>query len=193
VGYYNCSDIGCLEDNGLPNKENNINGKLEQLYDVLNKYDFPIKVKSELRPQQITIEIDDKKKWQRVRGSLLQLIMNQNLPNIQVLESSHSMDIIDKQNTSKLNILSICTNLAKELKISTHYLCIGDKGKWPGNDYQLLSSSTSLSVDEVSPLADSCWNFASPGIKNIQATLYYLSCFKGSLTIFVVRKPEPVL
>ena len=57
---------------------------------------------------------------------------------------------------------------------SCNYLCIGDKGEWPGNDFELLSSRYSLSVDEVSSDPDTCWNIASLGIKNSDATYEYL-------------------
>lgn len=53
-------------------------------------------------------------------------------------------------------------------------LCIGDKGRWPGNDFDLLSEPFSLSVDEVSSDPVTCWNLAPAGYRGIQATLYYL-------------------
>ena len=54
-------------------------------------------------------------------------------------------------------------------------LCIGDKGIWPGNDFELLSTTYSLSVNEVSIMPESCWNIAKVGSKNIKATLEYLN------------------
>ncbi|GAB4019502.1 hypothetical protein GCM10028808_57450 [Spirosoma migulaei] len=178
VGYYNCSDIGILTDNSTPNKNEKVNDDLTTIFQELNNYVFPLPVKSELRPHQITIEINDKKDWHKVRDILVQLIMSYNQLDIQVIESSHSMDIISKKQGSKLNIIGYCNKLTNELSLPKNCLSIGDKGKWPGNDYQLLSTNYSLSVDEVSHLAESCWNFAAPGIKNIEAMLYYLSCLK---------------
>jgi hypothetical protein len=52
---------------------------------------------------------------------------------------------------------------------------IGDKGRWPGNDVDLLSDPLGLSVDEVSQELETCWNFAPAGILGPQATLYYMS------------------
>ena len=53
-------------------------------------------------------------------------------------------------------------------------LTIGDRGRWPGNDYNLLSTDFSLSVDEVSFSQMSCWNLCMPGECGVQGTLYYL-------------------
>jgi hypothetical protein len=51
---------------------------------------------------------------------------------------------------------------------------IGDKGRWPGNDVDLLSDPLGLSVDEVSEDLETCWNFAPAGVLGPQATLYYM-------------------
>ena len=94
--------------------------------------------------------------------------------NVQILESDHSIDIIPK-NVSKLSIVNFCQEREKELGIEGNYLCIGDKGMWPGNDYKLLGASLSLSVDEVSLEEDTCWNLASLGLSNVEATDEYLN------------------
>lgn len=178
VGYYNCSDIGFLTENHLPDKIQKIDSGLQEIHDMLSTYKFPVEVIPEIKPNQLTIEIKEKSDWLKVRTSIIHLIMNKNLPNIQILESSHSMDVINQNKTSKLNILDHCIKLAREQQLPEACLCIGDKGQWPGNDYQLLSHPFSLSVDEVSPLNETCWNLSESGIKNIKATLYYLSCLK---------------
>ena len=53
-------------------------------------------------------------------------------------------------------------------------LCVGDRGEWPGNDYELLGRPLSLSVDEPSPAPDAGWNLAPPGIRGSTAAVYYL-------------------
>jgi hydroxymethylpyrimidine pyrophosphatase-like HAD family hydrolase len=186
VGYYNCSDIGLLEDKGVPDKQANVNSSLEVIFEILKNYQFQKEITPELKPNQLTIEIDDKNEWTKVRSAIVQLIMNHHIPNLQVLESSHSIDIIDAAKTSKLNILTYCQELTHKLGLSSECLCIGDKGKWPGNDFQLLASPYSLSVDEVSPLTNSCWNLSKPGIKSVDATLDYLSLleFKNGHLVF---------
>ncbi|MDB4901785.1 MAG: hypothetical protein JWQ63_1066 [Mucilaginibacter sp.] len=176
IGYYNCSEMGTLDNDAIPDKQKSNNESLIKVYDILKSYHFPVEVTVEMKPHQLTIVIENKDEWEKIRNSIIQLIMIQNIPNIQILESSHSMDIIDQSCTSKLNIMEQCQQMANLLNIPSESLFIGDKGQWPGNDFQLLSNSCSLSVDEVSSLYNSCWNLASPGIKNIKATEYYLSC-----------------
>ena len=146
------------------------------MYNSLNEYRFVKPIKPEIRPNQLTIEVTDRINWNKVRPAIIQTIIDLNLPNIQILESSHSMDIVDQSVSNKLHVISHCVALANQENISAECLCIGDRGKWPGNDYQLLSTPHSLSVDETSSLHDSCWNIALPGVKNIEATCYYLSC-----------------
>ena len=175
IGYYNCSDFGLLNEDQFPDKGLPQNKLLEKVYIELIQQEFPVKLKFELKPHQIILEIENEKNWSKVRLSIIQFIISLNISNIQILESSHSMDIIDQTETSKVNIVKYCKEKAIYSGLSSDCLCIGDKGKWPGNDYQLLSSPFSLSVDEVSSESSSCWNLAKPGIKNIEATTYYLS------------------
>ncbi|MCT1531975.1 HAD hydrolase family protein [Sphingobacterium daejeonense] len=178
IGYYNCSEVGLLDDNSTPNKELQINKGLKDIHELLVSYNFPVEITFELKPSQLTIQIKEPEKWKKVRDSIIQLIMLKNPENIQILESSHSMDIIDHSVTNKLNIKSYCQKAAENLGKENDCLFIGDKGQWPGNDYQLLSEPHSLSVDDVSPLNESCWNIAAPSIKNVDATIYYLSCLE---------------
>jgi hypothetical protein len=176
LGYYNCADIGFLGDETKPDKEIEVSKPLQKLFAAIKAYDFPVGISPELKPNQITVEIKKENEWTKVRPMIIDLILSQNLRGIQILESSHSMDIIDQNMTSKLNVISHCESRTQQLRLAGACLCIGDKGQWPGNDYQLLNSTYSLSVDEVSSLSETGWNVAAPGIKNVKATLYYLSC-----------------
>ncbi len=185
IGYYNCSDFGSLDEDEIPNVTLQVNPILAEIYEKLKQQHFTAIIHPELKPHQIVIESDNKENWKKVRVSIIQYLIGLNIPSIQILESNHSMDIIDQTTTNKLNILDYCRNIAIKNQLPKDCLCIGDKGKWPGNDYQLLSSEYSLSVDEVTSLPESCWNFAPPGVKNIEGTLYYLSCLvfeKNTLT-----------
>lgn len=175
VGYYNGSDVGTLADDSLPNTELESSESLKLIESSLSKYFTDSeRVKIDSRPAQITIKVKSTKDWPLTRKIVLQVIHSIDVKDINVLESSHSMDIIDKNKATKLNILKHCVARTKELGIVEGCLCIGDKGQWPGNDYLLLSTPFSLSVDEVSALPDNCWNIASAGVKNAQATLEYL-------------------
>lgn len=175
IGYYNCADIGALNNTRLPSKKGMRNVLLQDIFELIKNHSFPEEICPELKPNQVTVEIKNKKNWQKVRSIIIDLVLSKNYLGIQILESSHSIDIIDQVSTCKLNILSYCKKIAKKNKKAQNCLCIGDKGQWPGNDYQLLSSPYSLSVDEVSSLSEMCWNLVPPGIKDTKATLYYLS------------------
>jgi hydroxymethylpyrimidine pyrophosphatase-like HAD family hydrolase/fructoselysine-6-P-deglycase FrlB-like protein len=178
VGYYNCSEIATLDNDEAPEILKEPNPILKEIHEKVVGYNFSTIVKPELRANQVTILVENKFEWKQVRLQIIQFIINLAKPNIQILESSHSLDIIDQSETFKLNIVDQCVKSAELNGFSKEFLCIGDKGKWPGNDYQLLSHKFSLSVDEVSALSDSCWNLAKAGIKNVEALRYYLSKIK---------------
>lgn len=65
-------------------------------------------------------------------------------------------------------------------------LSIGDKGQWPGNDFDLLANPFSLSVNEVSGDPTTCWNLAPAGHRGVQATLDYLGCFRTNQGYFYI-------
>ena len=75
------------------------------------------------------------------------------------------MDIVVYREVGKLRVL----------EDPAHTLCIGDYGNVEGNDYELLTTKYSLSVDRVSKNAECCWNIAPSGMKGLDATIYYLS------------------
>lgn len=58
------------------------------------------------------------------------------------------------------------------------FIVMGDAGQFRGNDYELLNCPCALSVDRVSEQMGACWNFAKPGMRNLEATLYYLEHFE---------------
>lgn len=184
MGYYNGADIGILGNNALPNRESKFSHELKKLFDIISNHEFPSKIKTELRPKQLTIQIENPIEWQKIKPSILQIVMKTNFSGIQVLESSHSMDIIKRPEVSKLNILSHCRDKASALKLSPDCLCIGDRGQWPGNDFELLGTPYSLSVDEVSSDLDSCWNLSPGGINGIDSTILYLMCIQPHKSYF---------
>lgn len=175
IGYYNGAQIGFLDNQELPDTQSDPDKKLQRLYDELSGWkELSNKVELTLRPFQLTIESDGDSKWSEVRSSLINLLRSRHTAELKITESSHSFDIIPSY-VSKLNVIEFCQELAKKKGLADEVLAIGDKGKWPGNDSELLSYPYSLSVDQVSESPDSCWNIAPPGIKNEHATLYYFS------------------
>lgn len=176
VGYYNGSDVGLLADDSRPDKGISASANIQFVFNKLKDEYFFAKIVPEIKPHQITIEVTDVHTWPEIRLAVTQFVQSLGQAGIQIVESSHSLDIIDSVVSSKINVISHCTELAADRDMSVKALCIGDKGKWPGNDFQLLATDYSLSVDEVSVLPGSCWNLSPPGIKNTMATINYLSC-----------------
>ena len=85
---------------------------------------------------------------------------------------------------SKLHVVeAIKQNIPKNSEI----LSIGDKGRWPGNESELLKETLSLSVDEVSYSPETSWNLCPAGMRGAQGTLYYLRRLKrknGTMRFF---------
>jgi hypothetical protein len=175
IGYYNGSDVGYLTDETLPDRVSKPDKTLEDLLKCILRLEPAFEfISPELRPNQLTIELDSKDSSTRLSALIRILLSKPEFAKLQMLESSHSVDITVKSKVSKLNIVGLCLLRAKENSKSLTYLCIGDRGQWPGNDFELLSSAYSISVDEVSFDPDTCWNISSVGIKNSNATLEYL-------------------
>jgi hydroxymethylpyrimidine pyrophosphatase-like HAD family hydrolase len=177
IGYYNGSDIASLKDLKHPITNAPLHPALQSIKDCFEKHvQFRHMAKYECRPKQITVEPVCLAFWDKTKKILSDIITKTKFLEIQVLESSHSVDII-APGVSKLSLVSACEKLAKDIGNSNIAICIGDKGAWPGNDYELLSTPYSLSVDQVSSDSSSCWNLSLAGHRGVQATLEYLKCF----------------
>lgn len=175
VGYYNGADIGYLSNNSVPNPNKTINPELEIVYKALLALEgLTEEVDFTIRPNQLTIEAKSGSDWGQIIHLLKRILKSFKLNPVKILNSSHSIDIIPST-VSKLSVILFCEDAAKQRGIEGGILAIGDKGKYPGNDFELLSHEYSLSVDEVSDAIDSCWNLAPLGLKNERAALYYFS------------------
>lgn len=175
VGYYNGACLLTLGDEKKLEAflDNSFDAELKELENELMRriskdcinYEF-----SERR-QQLSIEGEmTAEESQIIYDICREIIWDKQLTGIRVWRSSHSMDIVVFHEVSKLNVI--------ENPETT--LCIGDYGSVEGNDYELLTSHASLSVDKVSKNADSCWNIAPSGVYGLDATLYYLSRMKAN-------------
>lgn len=171
MGYYNGSQISLLSEINIPRKTGGINTELTEAAKFLSKV-IGQDLSEYLRPNQITLRMDQVENWSLNRQILREEI-ELRFPALRVLESSHSIDIIPYEVT-KLDVVTWFES-RNDIMENGEVLCIGDRGKWPGNDFQLLSHKFSLSVDEVSSSSDSCWNLAPKGVRKIDATINYLN------------------
>src|SRR5262249_23663669 len=123
-----------------------------------------------LRPYQITIEPAEGAApwglWDRVQ----QLLLSLPLTDAVALRSGHSVDIV----APRVSKLAVVERVRQAVGRGREVLCIGARGRWPGNDHALLATPCSLSADEVSADPATCWNLAPAGHRGLQATLGYL-------------------
>lgn len=161
ISYYNGGVISSLDDDTKPNKQE------MEMPKAFNKIISKLSLSNiEENPYQLTL-IKDELNMSSIEFSFLkERILG--VKGIKVMETNHSIDIIS-ENISKRNIF-LAYKLAEE-----EFLTIGDSGDLGGNDYELLHGDTGLSVDYVSDAFNSCWNYALPGMRNLEATEYYLN------------------
>lgn len=169
VGYYNGADIAPLSDGNRPRK-GPVELALRGIADWIAGHPTLRRIAVyEARPKQITIEPRDPVAWAQTKLVLAEALRRDGTAGVRLVESSHSIDII-APGVTKLAVVEACVQAAE----SRPALRIGDRGAWPGNDYDLLSGPHSLSVDTVSPDSGSCWNLCPPGYRGVQGTLAYL-------------------
>ena len=95
------------------------------------------------------------------------------IDGLSTVASSHSVDILPA-GTSKTAVVD---TLDKEHSGSV--LRIGDQGSAGGNDFELLSTGLSVSVDRVSSSLETCWNLGASGLYGQRLTLKYLRALRG--------------
>lgn len=169
VGYYNgACPLMLGEEEKLEDWKNQPLDKSLNAFEEELKRRLPtrhINIKFEERNLQLSIEgATTLMETQFVYEICREIIWDMQLKSICVWRSSHSMDVVVYREASKQHMIDD----------EKHTLCIGDYGSVEGNDYEMLSSRFSLSVDRVSKNAERCWNIAPCGLNGLDATLYYL-------------------
>jgi hypothetical protein len=168
VGYHNGGEIAALSDESVP-PEGPLDAALAPLEAPLRGHPRLVgRVAVEAKLRQVTVEFGagaaPDEAWaaveQVVRASATQVTM---------VRSSHSIDVL----APGVSKAALVERLSREAA-GEDILCVGDRGRWPGNDHQLLAGRFGLSVDEVSPDPSACWNLAPPGARGVEAALYYL-------------------
>ena len=170
VGYYNGACLLALgEEEKLEEWKNQLfDSELKMLCDELQRRLPKDCIKYELTERSLQLSIEEVTSdadAELLYNTCREIIWDKQLRGIRVWRSSHSMDIVVYREANKLRVI----------EDADHTLCIGDYGSVDGNDYELLSTHASLSVDKVSRNAESCWNIAPTGMVGLDATLYYLS------------------
>jgi fructoselysine-6-P-deglycase FrlB-like protein len=174
VGYYNGAEIGTLADKSCPEGADICSDELRPVLCRLQAYSELMGIASlTVRKYQITVESaisDSMGLWELVFSIVMDFF-----PRVQVLRSTHSVDIL-ASSTSKRNVLD---RLRRDLdNPQADFLCIGDLGNWPGNDFSLLREPYSLSVDQVSMDPQSCWKLNRSGRRGSEATVDILNALR---------------
>ena len=174
VGYYNGAMIGSLADDAQPDGTDEVCPELMDLADALaESHELAGSARQTNRRYQITLEpirfMAENRLWDIAHEVVLQVGYTEAI----ITRSSHSIDIV-ASGVSKKNVVRHVQDLVGHRDILT----IGDRGRWPGNDYALLSTPMGLSVDEVSVDPINCWNLAEPGQRGTAVTRMYLSALE---------------
>jgi len=177
IGYHNGSEIALLSDDSQPSATEVVSESLVALVKAFEN-DTRLReiAKSSVSEHQISIRPHPAVPLDNVWSLLQEMIARATPLHVRMVRSSHSIDVL-APGISKLSVVS-SLRTTFSLKADAVVLCIGDRGRWPGNDYDLLSLPHSLSVDEVSTSSETCWNLAPPGHRGSQALVDYLNAIR---------------
>ncbi len=190
IGYYNGADLGLLDDDAHPESAGQPVASIAEVASRLTADTLLSGIaQCEVRRTQVSIRPttpgNAPSTWRRV-------IDIASSGNVAVVRSSHSIDVL-AQSVTKTTVVD---HLAALVAADQHVLAIGDKGEWPGNDFALLSTRYSLSVDEASVNPATCWNIAPRSSRGAAAALHYLRSLRASesgcqLDLRVLRRARP--
>lgn len=175
IGYYNGGTIRTLQDMCCDVANGDIATDLIRAEELLKTAPELEQATFDPRPKQLTITCHgfaEHGLWLAVRG-----ILDVNgLHTLKVTHSSHSVDVMSAS-VSKTDVVLEVARIAGTSESAI--LKIGDRGRWPGNDSELLAMSHGLSVDQISSSQQSCWNLTPSGCFGPDATRFYLQCLQN--------------
>jgi hypothetical protein len=174
VGYYNGAQVALLADCSVPDGSDCVCEDLASLAAALrNQPELAEAVRQTDRRWQITLEavhvMPEGRLW-----DLAQQVILMGEHRVSVTRSSHSIDIV-AAGVSKLKVFQYLRHHVGDAAL----LAVGDRGRWPGNDYELLRLPHALGVDEISVDPTTCWNLGLPGQRGAAVTLEYLAALEG--------------
>ncbi len=171
VGYYNGAEVAGLDDDEAPDGTDRTCEALAPLAAALRAQPELANAADQTdRRFQITLNARRVMPENRLWNLVHQVLLLTNRTDSAITRSGHSIDIV-APGVSKLNVV----DRLKDRVGSAPILKIGDRGRWPGNDYELLRGDYALSVDEISVDSATCWNLAQCGQRGIAVTMDYLS------------------
>jgi hypothetical protein len=176
MGYHNAGEIGSLNDDTVPPESSTLHGSLQGICEALAGSVFVTgHSRIQAKGQQITVEAISPLSVQPLWDSISDIMTSFSEVGIRLVRSTHSIDVL-APSVSKRSLL---VALAERLRMpDPKILCVGDRGRWPGNDFELLQHPFSLSVDQSSIDPSTCWNLSPPSSRYDDACLHYLKHMK---------------
>ncbi len=174
IGYYNCAEILPLTEEVLPSYDNSLLSEALDTFEGNVRSTFNDKMEIERRTCQISLAPTNLIGKQRLWKISQEMIAGNGLP-LKAMMSGHSIDIVE-QRLSKTRMVEFLEGLVR--CEGNEVLRIGDKGAWPGNDFELLNHRLGLSVNEVSSDTERCWNIGNVGEMGATLATRYLSWLK---------------
>lgn len=185
VGYYNGAECALLDDDSAPDGTDSPCKELDTIARYLLTDETITSLATvTVRKSQISVEPPTTSHLELLWG-VIGAYLSRN-PGSRMVQSAHSIDIL-APGVTKRNVVTSMLSFY-DMGQSSAVLCIGDQGRWPGNDSDLLSERYSLSVDVVSLDLRTCWNLAPSGCRGQQAALYYLTHLVASKGMFRFRR-----
>ena len=167
IGYHNGSQIGSLADRDVPDPHLPPDEALHSAFEALQTRGFQ-KNGASAGPAQISLRLPNPDARQVQR-----LVEESGVAGVKAVESGHSVDLL----APGVSKLSLFCRIKERLPKGRKILCIGDRGRWPGNDHELLGTEYSLSVDEASEDPSRCWNLLPAHKRGADGTLHYMGWF----------------
>ncbi len=181
VGLYNGAKVVELSEN-TPDREEVIPQSLAAAVSRVRPLAAMFEFEMVVRAHQISLRLQDGTDSHTLRTVVKEQLAG--IEDVSVLNSYHSVDIVPL-GTSKMAVVD-----SLNLKRPGCVLRIGDQGAAGGNDFELLNTGLSLSVDRVSSSMETCWNLGTPGIAGPALTLKYLRALKKDGEMFRLDTPS---
>lgn len=119
---------------------------------------------------QLTLRTATREKAAMVERIVRSRIAKAHRGAARIVASSHTLDVVPLAATK----VALIDHIQKHYTAGGPVLAIGDRGDIGGNDFELLATRHSLSVDRVSPDLESCWNFLPQAVSHHHGTAVYL-------------------
>jgi hypothetical protein len=171
VGYYNGAEVAALTDDTAPHVDRACDPRLTLLAEMLDGRKFMgAALQVTLRPDQLTVECESEIGLVGVVPFVHALVASTtSLRGVGVVVSTRSLDVL----TETARKTAVIEAISGHLPTGCDVLTIGDMGRWPGNDYELLRREHSLCCDDVSADLRSCWNVLPAGVRGSAGFLWY--------------------